>query len=258
MENQYPLFERNQILKKESLKSLRDYSFFQMQLEYQQYSNGILEGCDVSVRGDMLVVGKGIVKYNDFLYLLAEEVEIPYAAADRCECLKIQLDPESSSYDYIQYGYSIVLDQNLECGNNELEVCRFHLRSGAGLRTDYTCFEDMRTEYDTVNLLHAAWSGINGPAVAPAITRRFAVSIMEYAEADSMDMMFTLLCLNTAKTVSRKAVECYISKRLKTGMENMDNETIFAGLLKILNMVEKGEHYEEVPKKSRRRMIIVD
>lgn len=258
MENQYPLFERKQILKKESLKSLRDYSFFQMQLECQQYSDGILEGCDVSVSGDMLVVGKGIVKHDDFLYLITEEVEIPYAAADCWESLKIRFDTESGSHDYIRYGYSIVLDQNLECADNELEVCRFHLRSGARLRTDYTCFEDMRTEYDTVNLLHAAWSGINGPTVSPAITRRFAVSIMEYAEADSMDMMFTFLCLNTSKAVSRKAVECYISKRLKTGRENMDNEAIFTGLLKILNMVEKGEHYEETEKKPRRRLLIVD
>lgn len=172
--------------------------------------------------------------------------------------MKIRFDTESGSHDYIRYGYSIVLDQNLECGGNELEMCRFHLRSGARLRTDYTCFKDMRTEYDTVNLLHAAWSGINGPTVSPAITRRFAVSIMEYAEADSMDMMFILLCLNTTKAASRKAVECYISKRLKTEMIVMDNEAIFAGLLKILNMVEKGEHYEETAKKSRRKMIIID
>lgn len=34
MQNLYPLFERNRILKKELLWSLRDYAFGQLRLEY--------------------------------------------------------------------------------------------------------------------------------------------------------------------------------------------------------------------------------
>ena len=50
MQNLYPLFERNRILKKELLWSLRDYSFSQIQLEYQEYGQGIIQGCLVNDR----------------------------------------------------------------------------------------------------------------------------------------------------------------------------------------------------------------
>ena len=44
----------------------------------------------------------------------------------------------------------------------EFELCRFHLRRGAKLRDTYTCFQDMITEYDTVNLIHGDWGGAAG------------------------------------------------------------------------------------------------
>lgn len=57
MQNLYPLFEQNRILKKELLWSLRDYSFAHVQLEYQEYGQGILRGCEIQVRDGKLVVG---------------------------------------------------------------------------------------------------------------------------------------------------------------------------------------------------------
>ena len=49
MQNLYPLFERNRILKKELMWSLRDYSFTHIQLEYQAYADGMIKGCDLEV-----------------------------------------------------------------------------------------------------------------------------------------------------------------------------------------------------------------
>ena len=40
MQNLYPLFERNRVLKKELLWALRDYSFGQLQLKYADYGDG--------------------------------------------------------------------------------------------------------------------------------------------------------------------------------------------------------------------------
>ena len=64
MQNLYPLFERNRILKKELLWSLRDYAFSHIQLEYQEYGQGIIQGCPVQVQGRELVVGPGMIKYG--------------------------------------------------------------------------------------------------------------------------------------------------------------------------------------------------
>ena len=47
LQNCYPRFAKNRILKKEMLEALRDYSFACAQLEYQNYGQGILCGCDI-------------------------------------------------------------------------------------------------------------------------------------------------------------------------------------------------------------------
>ena len=80
MEHIYPAFERGRIMKKELLWALRDYSYSALQLQYQDYPAGIISGCHISVEDDMLTVGKGIVKCQDFIFLLTEEERIPYNA----------------------------------------------------------------------------------------------------------------------------------------------------------------------------------
>ena len=50
MEYIYPLFERNRILKKEHLWSLRDYPLAHMEMAYASYGDGLIQGCEVTVR----------------------------------------------------------------------------------------------------------------------------------------------------------------------------------------------------------------
>lgn len=88
MENRYPLFAGGRILKKEALWDLRDYSYGGIQLYYMDYTDGIVRGCNVRVEDNCLVVGKGILKYGDFLYLLQEEARVPFAAENRTVALK--------------------------------------------------------------------------------------------------------------------------------------------------------------------------
>lgn len=78
MQNIYPLFEQNRILKKGLLWSLRDYSFAHVQLEYQEYGQGIIRGCEVVVNGSGLTVKPGIIKYGRFICLMMEEETISY------------------------------------------------------------------------------------------------------------------------------------------------------------------------------------
>ncbi len=52
--NIYPLFERKHLLKKEMLDNLRDYPREIFNMLYQDYSDGILSGCRLEVRGESL------------------------------------------------------------------------------------------------------------------------------------------------------------------------------------------------------------
>lgn len=83
MQNLYPLFEQNRILKKEFLWSLRDYSFSHIQLEYQEYGQGIIQGCQIQVQGSELAVGPGMIKYGGFICLMMEEQRIEYGPKEQ-------------------------------------------------------------------------------------------------------------------------------------------------------------------------------
>ena len=62
MEYIYPTFERGRIMKKESLWALRDYSYTALELQYQEYADGIINGCKIGVEGNDLCVGAGLIK----------------------------------------------------------------------------------------------------------------------------------------------------------------------------------------------------
>lgn len=122
MQNLYPLFERNRILKKELLWSLRDYSFSHVQLEYLEYGQGIIRGCDIKVQGEELVVGPGMIKYGQFICLMMEEQRIHYEPSDQIQYLKIKITVDRRSADYIAYQIDLLwirkkkkMKMNLNC-----------------------------------------------------------------------------------------------------------------------------------------------
>lgn len=65
MEYIYPAFERGRIMKKELLWALRDYSYSVLQLQYQDYPDGIISGCRIRTEKDSLYIGPGIRKRKE-------------------------------------------------------------------------------------------------------------------------------------------------------------------------------------------------
>lgn len=215
MENLYPLFERNRILKKELLWSLRDYSFAHMQLEYQAYGEGIVSGCELEVRDKELVVGKGIIKYNGFIYLITEEMRVPYEPTQQLAILKMKMIVDDRSEDFISYRVELLMDDNPVKEQDELEVCRFKLRHGSILRSQYKDFEDMITEFDTVDVTEADWAGLGGKALSPTITGYFAKLLLEESGSQAEDISFAYLCIDRSDAVPIKIVKHYVDKRLE-------------------------------------------
>ena len=121
MQNLYPLFERNRILKKELLWSLRDYAFSHIQLEYQEYGQGIIQGCSVQVQGHELVVGPGIIKYGGFICLMMEEQRIEYGLKEQTQYLKLKIETHRNSPDYIAYDIQLLLDLTGKQGDHEFD-----------------------------------------------------------------------------------------------------------------------------------------
>lgn len=248
MENRYPLFAGGRILKKESLWDLRDYAFAGMQLQYEGYTDGIVQGCEVHVEGMNLIVGRGMLKYQDFIYLVMEEVIIPFEAENRTTVLKASFDVKSDHSDYITYQVSFFLDHELERKRNEIEMCRFHLREGSTLRDHYESFHDMRTEYDTVNLLYATVAGKGNDTLHTKILHRFVEELHEQKDGQIADYAFCYSVKSTEKSVPKDLIAAYLTNK-KQGytveeISSWDNIQLFDELSSILNyQLDTGNPY---------------
>lgn len=239
MENRYPLFAGGRILKKEALWELRDYAYGSMQLHYMDYTDGIVRGCNVRVEGSCLVVGRGMLKYGDFLYLLQEEVRVPFGAENRTVVLKAVFTVKEGNPDYLAYQVDFLLDQDVERQENQVELCRFHLREGSVLRGTYKDFADMGTEYDTVNLLHATVSGRGQGRLHPEILLKYAEGLRLNAAKSMEDIAFCYHIFQNGGEVERAVVDAYLQGKWKNEImadeEMQENGECFDRLGALLN-----------------------
>lgn len=259
MEHIYPAFEHGRIMKKELLWALRDYSYSALQLQYQDYPDGIISGCHISIRDDMLIVGKGIVKCQNFIFLLTEEEQIPYAPTEVYVSLKFRVKSIDGLPDYTRYVTEIVLDKDLERTENELEICRFKLKEGAVLRTDYKDFYDIQTEFDTVNLADATWAARGGNTLSKGVTDYFARKVLECKGAGWEDVQFAYFLVQNKEAVTYSILRDYIVRKQIGESGKADFQKTFQHLGEILEMI-RGEHIISGPgrKGMGNRMIIMD
>lgn len=259
MENLYPLFERNRILKKELMWALRDYAFANIQLEYQEFADGIIKGCEVKVRGQELAVSKGIVKYGGFVYLVTEEMPIPYEPKECLQVLKMKLEEDKRSEDLIAYRVTLFLDESPVKQEGELEVCRFKLQHGSRLREDYKNFEDMATEFDTVNLLEADFSSVTGKSLASKVTGYFAREALKAEYCQAEDISFAYLCLAQPGAVSREVVWDYVGRKMGMDGEEYNgrgNREVFDGMVSVLRGMQTGNGRRMGREGGRRRILV--
>lgn len=231
MENRYPLFAGGRILKKEALWDLRDYAYGSMQLYYMDYTDGIIRGCNVRVEDNHLVVGRGILKYGDFLYLLREEVRVPFAAENRLVALKAVFTVKKENPDYLSYQVTFLLDQDVERQKNQVELCRFHLREGSVLRDTYKDFADLNTRYDTINLLCATVSGRGQERLHPKILLQFAKEMQERSTNKAVDLAFCFHVLQNEGEVERKVLNAYLQSEQAEAIGNIQCFERLKGIL---------------------------
>ena len=250
MEMRVPIFAGRRILKKESLWDIRDYTYAGWQLYYAEYTDGLLKGCDIRAEDGQLVIGKGMLKFHDFIYLMMEEERVDYQPKNRWQMLKAEFSEDETNLDYKAYRVRFFLDEELELGENQMEMCRFYLREGSALRDSYKNFADMSTEYDTVNLICATVAGIG-------VVKQFGEELWNMEEKDQFDFGFCSLVWNTQGRVERKVIAAYLSNKMKkavvANIMSYDNQMVYE---KLENIVDNMGKFKK--EKVNTRVIIVD
>ena len=257
MEIRVPVFAGRRILKKESLWDIRDYTYAGWQLYYAEYTDGLLKGCDIRAEDGRLVIGKVMLKFHDFIYLLMEEEEVTYQPKNRWQVLKAEFLEDDTNLDYKAYRVRFFLDEELELGENQMEMCRFYLREGSALRDSYKNFADMSTEYDTVNLICATVAGMGEKTLHPVVVKQFGEELWNMEEKDQFDFGFCSLVWNTQGRVERKVIAAYLSNKMKKAVVDKimsyDNQMVYE---KLENIVDNMGKFKK--EKVNARVIIVD
>jgi hypothetical protein len=237
--HQYPHFQKGRVLKGVMLENLRDYPRALSDLHFQNYSDGIIAGVEVYVKGENLVISKGIVKYNGRLYTLHSDYEVAYLQSKKESYLKIRFAEEQNELDFTIFTAEILLEDAVECSKNEIELARFKLKPGARLRSELIDFFDFATEFNTLNHIHCQYAGIQNSTFHPMILRQFAREILQNKPSNPFDIAFTLECLNQER-IQREAIELYISNRLELAEHRFSNSQIHRYLSRILLEVKNG------------------
>jgi len=234
------MFERGRIMKKELLLAMRDYSFGMARLQFDDWTDGIISGCNISISDTRLTVEPGILKFDKFIYVMTEPQHIYYEPTEQTTVVKIRFSIFSAtSTDYLRYCGKIVLDDSTELTDKELEVCRFKLKQGSRLRNDYTGFEDIQTEFDTVNLAHATWAGSERPGIAQPILKRFANEALKCWLVEPWDISFCSQCM-TSETVHRSVMEAYAAAHGERITGEESNVEFYNMLVNILNKLKRN------------------
>jgi len=229
----YPLFERGRIMKKEMLLALRDYSFGLAQLQFSNLTNGIITGCNLSAVGTRLTIAPSIFKFNEFIHIMTEPQSIDCKPTEQITVVKIRFSSNNSGSDYVHYSGKVILDANINLADNEIELCRFKLKLGSNLRTKYVDFDDIETEYDTVNLANATWSGIEEAGIAMPILRNYAKEALTCHLTDPWDISFCSQCMSQER-VHRQVIMAYLLAKDVSVPSDISNLDIYSGLAFVL------------------------
>lgn len=123
-----------------------------------------------------------------------------------------------------------------------MEICRVRLQDGARLRSDYRNFEDMKTEFDTVNVIEAQWAAYGKESISPVILREFAKEAEKCNLSNPADITFLMRLLESdGKAINRKLIQYYLDTRLEKKDKDYTNREIYEELCMILKQLRIGK-----------------
>jgi hypothetical protein len=236
------------VLKAEQINLLRDFPREFAALEYAGYSDGILLGCRLAA-SDTICAAPGVILRRGVFYRMMKPFMLPYEPADALRYVNVRFTEDALSEDIVSRSAEIVLE-DAPAGEDGMELARFKLKNGSRLRSDYTDFEDLDTEFDTLRLTHAPCAGKGGNTLHPFITEYFAKEALACRPENPLDIQFAFFCIQNSR-VNLGVLRHY------TGEESGDTHRLYLALRKKLADIRAGR--SERPKAERQyRKISVD
>lgn len=254
-----PLFDSGNLLTKEMLNALRDYSFGFSENLFEGYSDGVLKGCKLTTTEDTLIIKKGMIVFEGRLYLINNQEMIRYYPTNELALLKICFREEHKTDNFIYRELKLKITKETTTQDDEIELCRFKLQKGSKLRTDYTAFNDRTTEFDTISTIHTPFAAYGASSLSSDITMAFAKEAMQYQCTHPLDAVFCMQALNTnGMALPKDVIIHYIANRLQIPFKDHTNSQLFQNLNTILQTIKMQKDITRLGARPGRNKIIID
>lgn len=237
-EIKYPRFIKGRILKIEMLEELRDLPRDALESFYEDLSDGIVCGLSPRVSQETITFSKGVIKYMGGLYVLSKPDTLHYGATEAEVMIKLTIYDETEDGDYCKRGIQIGIDTDMKIQENQMEIGRFKLKTGAYLRTAYQDLYDFTTEYNTVNIVHALHAGTWQPTLSGLVLKYFAREALAARAQNPLDIHFAMICLSGGR-VEREVIQSYIAYKLEETARPLSNGEMHKKLVKILEQIKR-------------------
>lgn len=250
-----PSFKDGVIIRAKKMQQLADQVFLLPNLIYYDYTDGIISGCEVYAKDKKLVLTQGIICLNGKLFIIDNDVTIPYFATDKLTYLKISCTDKIFEKDGDEYIFCIDLSEE-QPNKDEIEICRFKLQKGAKLRYVYDDFEDMNTEFDTINVIHAKYSSKKYATISNKVLKNYAKEMLSLKPSDSIDVFFCMQVLGTNTVINTEEIVYYIETKTKQKIDSISNYKIYNGLLAILKEEKDKVKVEKTIKQDKKKILV--
>lgn len=254
--NAYPIFQKGRILKVEMLEALKNTPSEYITTLYHDYPNGIINGFELIIDRSTILVQPGILKCRNQILTMVQEVKIDYFATDDMTALTILPMDTQETADMIQNTAKVELKKVSALQEGDIELMRFKLKQGAYLRKDYQSFEDLITEYNTINPIYQTISLNGGKSCSAPMIRLFCDYLQKAQSIHPLDQLFCMQALQNNGIVDRKVVCYYIEQRLETALDRDNVQEIHDKLNRIVRVIQSGNGHVKGKQHNQRRLIV--
>lgn len=248
----FPLFEEGRILKKDSLDMIRDYAPGFASLLFMEYGSGVVAGFHIRQDGGDIIVGPGILKDGASFLCMKNEVPLDFGMYGQPVRIALKREGASAGCDYKEERYSLFLGPVKEPGGGEYELGRFCLEKGARLRGigDYKDFQDLTTQFNTVDMTRVEYACENGSTLAPFILRLYGKGVLASPKAEPLDLSFAVACLNGPR-MPVQLIREYLCTREGRADERGGNRELYMRLGRLYSRLVAGGEHPQRPKGAR-------
>lgn len=247
-------FRSHTVLKADMLSLSCKAPMEYLELQYSGWADGVLCGAQIIVGDNELTVQPGIILYQGNLFRMTESTQIPYEANGRNMKLQLHFGEcrETEAGKFYEADLSITEETERRAG--DMELVRFCLQEGAKLRDQFKNFEDIGTQFNTLNYIHAECAGYKEPALSLVVLSEYVKEASKCAGTDAVDFAFFMECYR-GQNVSRASVRLYLQQKLQKRIEqDAKNQDLYEGLKQVLRLIRtSGRSASQTP--GRRIMI---